>query len=186
MIIDGITTPSGTVLDVSELDALDSTAPKGTILKVEQTHVNTTSTQAITAHTKADIDGITLTITPTSVNSRFFIMAHWSGEFSGTHESAFGLRRNGTDIGLPTGAGTRRTGLSGPFMGYYATDHNSTPDNSIVHYIDSPNTTSPVTYTMTIIMNQTQTLYNNRAIGDIDNPDHERLTSNITVMEIAS
>jgi len=75
--------------------------------------------------------------------------------------------------------------LQGVNQGYFNDDANSTPDNSYFHYLDSPGTTSSVTYQVSF---QTQTgtvMYVNRTRGDVDTIDFERLTSSILAMEIA-
>ncbi|MDA9550201.1 hypothetical protein N9Q02_00825 [bacterium] len=153
---------------------------------VVQTHVITTSSQSVSSMTITDITGLTATITPKFTSSKIMVDVRWSGEGSAAdnYEVLFGIRRNGTDIGNPAAAGNRQVGMAQINMGYHSADSNSTPDSCIYSYLDSPSSTSQLTYTATVISNPATTLYNNRTVSNNDSASFERLTSSITLTEV--
>jgi hypothetical protein len=165
--------------------------PAGTVLQVLQTHVNTTSSQSISGGVVTAITGLTINITPTSTSSKFLVSMYWSGEGSSTnnYDQVWSLKRtvSATDTfpGIPTGVGTRSPGLAGTFQGYHNADANSTPDGASFMYLDSPSASTAITYTVCLESVNTITLYNNRPVNDGDTGGTERLTSQITVMEIS-
>tara|TARA_R110000803_G_C11784761_1_gene297150 strand:- start:80 stop:598 length:519 start_codon:yes stop_codon:yes gene_type:complete len=152
---------------------------------VVQTHVTDTSSQAI-SNTEINITNMTATITPSSVSSRILVAVRWCGETSvSEHDFGFGMRRDGTDIGKPPVAGTRRTTLALSSLNYHSTDYGSTASQASYSYLDSPNTTSAVTYTATVQTSEiNQTIFNNRTVNDTNNVAHERLTSSIILTEV--
>ncbi len=147
--------------------------------------VTTTSSQSLTANTPAEITGLTLTITPQSASSKFLLMGAWNGEGSSTysHETAFGFKRDSSYIGNPAAAGARPIGRGMLAQGYWTGNADSTMDSWTGQYLDSPNTTSAITYKVFITVNNTQTLYNNRTVGDIDHTGSERTSSSLIVVE---
>ena len=151
-----------------------------------QTHVNTTSSQSLTGGTRANITGLTATITPSNTSKRIKISVRWNGEYSSTanQDVVFGIRRNGTDIGNPAAAGVRAIGIAILAQGYYTSENTSTPDSCIYEYIDSPASTSALIYTATILYKASGTLYNQRSVNDANATNFERTTSTIILEEI--
>jgi hypothetical protein len=101
----------------------------------------------------------------------------------------FGLTRNGTVVGSPTSAsapGIRTIGITSSSLSYYAGDANSTPEMMSFQYLDSPASTSAVTYQVTYTANAAGTLYTNRTKGDVNTAaSYERGTSSVILMEVA-
>lgn len=154
-----------------------------------QTYIDTPSIQSVAALTLTDITGLTATIKPSSINSKIFVVVRWFGELSNANtiwDSMFGLKRNGSPIGNPIGAGVRQSGMASNTSTYnHGADGNSTAEVVQYYYIDSPNTTEPVTYQATFLVRSAITLYTNRTAGDLDSPaSYERGTSNIFLMEL--
>ena len=162
----------------------------GKILQVKQTHLNTTSSQALTAETEAEISGLAVTITPTTTDSNMLVFVRWNGEINNVnvHDYMFGLRRGSTNVGNPAAAGSRRIGLTTTAINYFAADADSTPDHGFYFVMDEsrPAGTSAITYKATIIPRYTSTLYNQRTGLDTDGSGYERVTSTIVVMEVAA
>ena len=160
----------------------DIPAPVTTV----QTHLNTTSSQSITASTRANISGLNATITPSTTSKRIKVTVRWNGEYSSTinYDTVFGIKRDTTDVGNPAAAGSRSVGIAIISQGYWAADADSTPDSVMYSYIDSPATTSAITYHATFMQKTTGTLYNQRTVGDGNSTAFERLTSNIILEEI--
>mgnify|MGYP003635106286 CR=1 FL=1 len=151
-----------------------------------QTHLTTTSSQSITANTRANISGLNATITPSTTSKRIKITIRWNGEYSSTinHDTVFGIKRDTTDIGNPAADGSRSVGMAIVAMGYWSADADSTAESAMYIYIDSPATTSATTYHATLMQRITGTLYNQRTVADSSGAGYERLTSNIILEEI--
>ena len=133
--------------------------------------------------TRADISGITVNITPSATNSK--ILIHSTLNFCGrAGQYAFGLylMRDSTDLAKGDASSSRnRTTIGGQSDG---SDYFMRPLNYA--YLDSPNTTSQVTYKWQ--WNDpyhNQTIYLNRSYGDADYAYSPRGASNIIVQEIA-
>ena len=136
----------------------------------------------------------TVTITPSATSSKILLMGHVFGEFSSADylfmwmiESAISGGAT-TDILAPS-AGNRPRGISVPAAGFYDNENSSTP--TIMNFsglVDSPSTTSAVTYTfqVTATQNDSQTFYYNRSTLDRDVVHDERGLSWITAQEIAA
>lgn len=131
----------------------------------------------------ADITGLTVNITPTSASNRIYIFANVLGSATSWSNGPFGLNlvRNGTNICQGTGASNFN---ASSFLNLYANNDSNTADNManlVVNFVDSPATTSTLTYKL---QGRTQTggtwAINQRASGT---PFIG--TSTITVMEIS-
>ena len=154
---------------------------------VVQTHVTTTSTQAISASGSVDVTGLSATITPSSTSSRVLVSVRWSGEFSiADHAFRLRLKRNGAYIGEASAAGNRGMAISAVNISYDGIDHDSTPTSSSFQYLDSPSSVGSTTYVLDISSGSgsAQTIYNNRTVGDSNTSGYERLTSSITLTEV--
>ena len=136
----------------------------------------------------------TVTITPSATSSKILLMGHVFGEFSiDDYLFMWSIERaiSGgatTDILAPA-AGNRARGISIPPAGFYVSENSSTP--TVMNFsglVDSPSTTSAVTYTFQVTSTQSssQTFYYNRATLDRDIVDDERGLSWITAQEIAA
>jgi len=165
----------------------------GSIIQVVSTLYTTPTSQSLAANSAdTDITGLTVTITPTTASSRFLIMSRWTGESSSQpHDTVFFIRRNSTKINSQTGTSNRASGIitmSLNYAGGSGPDNDSTPDSAFISTIDSPATTSPITYTMAVKNTNTSatTFYTNRPVTDTDVSYYERTTSEIIVMEIGS
>jgi len=150
-----------------------------------QTHLVTTSSQSISVGTRTNITGLNATITPSTTSKRIKVSVRWAGEYSNASpwEACYGIRRDSTDIGNPATAGSRHVGIASQSNNHSA-DSTTTPDSSIYSYIDSPSTTSAITYHATFLQRFAGTLYNQRTVSDTDSISRERLTSSITLEEI--
>ena len=134
--------------------------------------------------TRADISGITVNITPSATSSK--ILIHSTLNFCGrAGEYAFGLylMRDSTDLAKGDASSSRTRATIGGL-----TDSSNNYDMRPWHYtyLDSPNTTSQVTYKWQ--WNDpfhNLTLYLNRTYSDADAAYTPRGASNIIVQEIA-
>jgi hypothetical protein len=151
-----------------------------------QTHLITTSSQAITAATVTNITGLNATITPSTASKRIKVSVRWSGgrSISNAYDSLFGIKRDATEIGNPATAGSRPLGITSSASNLDG-GVSSTTDIAIYSYIDSPATTSAITYYATYKhATSGLTLYNQRVKDDSGNHNTEYTTSSITLEEI--
>ena len=164
----------------------------GTVLQVKQTLYTTTTSQSLSANTYNNITGITATITPYRTSSKILIFARWYGEWSGAspHDHVYFIARNGTRINVQTtNLSSRMSGLATVSTNYQTSgdwNNDSTPETLSIFTMDSPASTSALTYTMGCNYNNAGTLYINRTVADGDASSHERGTSEIILMEIAT
>ena len=160
----------------------------GNVLQVQYTQYDNIDSQSITGLTPTVINNLTVNITPSSTSSKILLLSTLMHEFStGDHEVMFHFMRGSTVIGANAAAspGSRMLGSSSAFVGYGAVDNSSTANGTYVQYIDSPATTSQVTYGLGVNVRTTRTLYINRTATDSDSPDYERGLSSIIAIEIA-
>ena len=129
-----------------------------------------------TGTTMADT-GLSVTITPKLSTHKFLIMVNLGVIGTGTNDGVrFRLLRDSTEIGSSTGANTYNT-----FMQFFPSATNEYLGASN-HFIDSPSTTSSITYKLQWAMTgSNNTGYINRRSSD----NYARTSSNFTVMEIA-
>lgn len=132
-----------------------------------------------------NIPDFTVSITPKSASSRVYVQVRWFGEISpGTTiwNTMFGLKRNGTPVGVNPNANSGARGISMPALSYYSNDANSTPEMAFFDFYDSPATTSAVVYQVYANNNETTpTIWTNRTVG----AGNEFGSSTITAWEIA-
>ncbi len=135
--------------------------------------------------TRADISGITVNITPSATSSKILITStlNFCG-YEGGYSFALFLMRDSTDLAIGDADGIRARATIGGLS-----DYDNGHDMRPLHYtfLDSPNTTSQVTYKWQ--WNQpshTQTIYLNRTQADNAAAYSARGASNIIVQEIAA
>jgi hypothetical protein len=148
--------------------------------------VSTAKTDAFTSTstTFVDVTGLTVSITPSATSSKILLVANvqWS---SGS--SAFGpyFKFAGGNSGNYVGdtAGNRVRTVFGQYVG--ASTGTMLWPSSMV-YLDSPSTTSPITYSVQTRTISGNTGYVNRSATDTDNEQYGRGASSITALEISA
>jgi hypothetical protein len=151
----------------------------GGILQVVQTILNTTTSLAPNG-TATAVPGMSASITPTSTSSQIWILMTLSYGATGTTYGGY-FTRNGTAIGLGVaGSGQQQVGFGMAF----STDANQL--NTFPYsYLDSPATTSTVTYQLYVNNDSTSAVYINRSQNDSANSTGKRSISTVTLLEIA-
>ena len=162
----------------------------GHVVQVVHTYLTATSAISMTAGAAVttDISGLSASITPKSTSSKIYMTVRWFGEFGsgdGAYNAMFGVKRNGSAIGLVTNT----YGFTAAAQSYTYTDASSTPEMLFMDYYDSPASVSSLTYQVYVgFLSSSQTLYTNRTVSDSGggaSTGYERGTSSITLMEIA-
>jgi len=169
-------TTSGTILTNSSV---------GTVLQVASAYKTDTQIISSAVPTFVDVTGLSVTLTPTSSSSKFLCI--WTVTAANGADQSHGyfrLVRNGTAIGLADTAGSR-TSASSSIVNTSIAGQTLTSSNT---FLDSPSTTSAVTYKITSANNgagSSNTLIN-RSSRDTDSANNDgRSTSSLTVLEIA-
>jgi hypothetical protein len=147
--------------------------PVGRVLQV----VSTTKTDNFTTTSTSlvDITGLTASITPSSDTNKVLVFFHTnlSNSSAGTEATRVTLLRDSTQISVGTG------GSAANSSGNYQGPVSSIQTVSGTH-LDSPNTTSAVTYKMQMLVSGATGMLNRR--GDSTSVG---VASSITVMEVA-
>jgi hypothetical protein len=151
----------------------------GAVLQVvSTTKVDTFST---TSSSYVDVTGLNVSITPSSASSKILITGLVN---FGAYQDVgfFRLVRNSTAICVGTAAGSRVAATAQMRNSPDAAD----ADAAALNFLDSPNTTSSVTYKIQAANSPGgYTTRINSSADDVDQTNRGRTASTITVMEIA-
>jgi hypothetical protein len=158
-----------------------SALPTGSVLQV----VNALKTDSFTTNSGSavDITGLTATITPTSATSKILVITTFFCGSGSSPYAKFKMQRNGTDVflGDAFNSSTRQSAAA-----YAGVDGVTTQTISVAtQYLDSPATTSAVTYKWQVSTFSSRTIYVGRSQNDSD-ANGNTTPSSITLMEIAA
>jgi hypothetical protein len=159
-------------------------ASTSAVLQVLSTAKTDTFTTSSTSYT--GITGLTRTITPSSATSKVLVTVQLAFGFVDGTANYGSFRLSGGNAGTYKGAspGSRRDAVFGGQL-----DTNTLApalfSGSIV-YLDSPATTSAITYGVECITRTGGTIHINRSGKDLNEDIFTRGASSITVMEIAA
>jgi hypothetical protein len=148
------------------------------ILQVVQTVKTDTATRSST--TFDDISGLSVSITPSSTSSKILVIAQVLVAAGTSAAVWLRLRRDSTDIYLGDEVGSRTRVSLAEYAG--AENRNT---SQVISFMDSPNTTSAVTYKVRFAGSQAAAIYVNRTVTDTDASNFTRGASSITAMEVA-
>ena len=178
LVQDGVVTAA----DLASGAITGAALPEGSVLQVVETIK--TDVFSTTSGVFTDITGLSVSITPSSASSKILVLAYaGSGSSSDGYSAAFRLLRDSTPIAIPDAAGSRLQAI----FKIHCQSSGHTYFSS-ANFLDTPSTTSSVTYKLQMAkQNGSTTLYVNRSGVDTDSSDayHARSISGITVMEIA-
>ena len=151
----------------------------GGIVQVVQTEQTAASAKSNPGGSFIDLSGMSVTITPTSSNSRIFIHAQINITGRAANNVMHGrLDRNGTIIHLGDADGSKNRSFA---------EGQPVPDGSsgqiICMFVDSPATTDPLIYKIQVTSNNI-IFFNRAAHSENDNNTGSRTASSIIAMEI--
>lgn len=164
-------------------------APTGAIINVQQVVKN--GTQQVTSTSYVLLTELTIDITPKSSNNKFLLEYHINGNiYNDQNHGYLQLYRNGSAI---SGAQADSSGTDSLGSRTGATSVINTAMNLdgsqltySMKYLDSPNTTSQITYAVYCKSSTGPVVYINRSGRDNDAATYDgRSISTLTVMEIA-
>ena len=161
---------TGTVIDAG------STILQTVFLRYDQ---RTTWSAPVSASTI--VSDLNLSITPMFATSRILITYMLSFEVH--HDTVFRLGRNNVELVRNNTDGGRWSGWANPG---YDQDTDSTPKTTIYMHIDSPATTSTITYNLMVGSSSAAayTLCMNRNVGNVGSDDRETGISYVMLQEI--
>jgi hypothetical protein len=168
----------------------DTVYSPGSVVQVVQNYLWTQNSVSVPSSytTFTNIPDLVCSITPKSANSRIYVAVRWMGEFgneAATWNLMWNLRRNGTLVGRnPAWPTDRNTGIQISALSYRDADSSSTPESVYYDYLDSPASTSLLTYQACVETDTAMTLFTNRTVG-YTSGGNEAGTSSITLWEIA-
>jgi hypothetical protein len=142
-----------------------------------------------TSGTYTTVTGLTLSFTPTSDTSK--VALFWTvpmasaGSGGANRRATMSVFRGGTNLIVPTSPSNRTASLVGINVGglTYATMVLNLESGSL---IDSPATTSAITYDVRVFANYGNTVFVNRSIDDSDTSDFSRAVSTLIAIEVAA
>lgn len=169
--------------------------PAGGIIQIQYTQVTARSSTASMGSyaTGTDVTPMNVAITPTSTSSKVKIDVSMMGEFTSTNgpqNVMFWLKRTigstTTNLRAPADNSNNSLGIAPATITFHS-NSNSTPEHLNFFYFDEPNTTSAVTYQLTMSNGSTSgVIWRINQNGETSGGgDYERGISCITATEIA-
>ena len=167
---------SGSYNDLSNL-------PSGSGAVIQVKSFTKTSATTYSNISGWDDIGLSVAITPTSASNKILIFCTVSGGVQSGQSQTIRLLRGSTLINAGDGSGSRARG----FAKMYTQSNNNIHIHTVhTQFLDSPNTTSAITYKAQI-NDEGETWYDfymNRSYSDANYEKYSRVSSNITVMEV--
>ena len=188
--------PDG-IVDADMIAAGAVTDPKmaaGAVLQVQNTTLTAHTSQNVSSSfTYEDVTNFNCAITPASASNKIVITAHIMGE--GTIDDNRWMLRikraisGGATSYIQGASSGNRSQMIGQFASHYhADDITDTPATfDLANYVDSPNTTSAITYTLQIAVRDSggKDWHTNRCVMADDISGGSVGVSWITLMEVA-
>ena len=184
----GISTFGGNVNSTNFTGSGASLTGTGVVKQVLNSLTSDKSTYTTgTSYAGVEVTPLTLAITPASTSNR--IMVNYDMTFEGNTGSTLGFRLYRVVGGTTTLIGINSANTSQwnvTFASPYETDNNSTPMPANYLFVDSPNTTSEVTYKLHVVTtgSSSSTMMLNRATATPANV-YEETTSSVTLTEVS-
>lgn len=158
----------------------------GHVVQVVQTSKKDPFTMS-TALTWTDVTGFSATITPKFATSKILVIADFMANTGGAVLGQFRLMRDSTPVGGGDNSGSNRQSSMGSVLyGTIDTYYQYNAWQQGFNYLDSPGTTSAVTYKVQGYLGGSTTLYVGRSPNWGNAQDYGYWSSNITLMEIAA
>ena len=151
-----------------------STSKLGTGAVLQVLQATKTDTASTTSTSFIDVTGLSISITPSSSSNKILVLVVLGSTPNATNANKFNIVRNGTNIAQPDSGSNKST------INHFPGANNNAEGTSAC-WLDSPATTSAVTYKVQWCVD-TATGYLNRHLSGTD----YNSVSSITVMEIAA
>ena len=175
-----------TLPDAADGTMLTTTNPKaGNVIQVVSTTKQDVFSQAGDNATYAAITGLSATITPASASNKILIQINiYTSNTSDDYANLFRLYKAGSHL---TGAsGTGEGSRDAAFLCHRQGDQNADPFSLSNSYLDTAGGTSAITYQLHMKVETSSTGYIGRQGTNDNNWYNGRVSSTITLMEIAA
>ncbi len=161
-------------------------ASTSAVSQVKSTSLKTTFSVVSSLGVFDPVTGLTVSITPTSATNKVLLIATVNGTNASSSQGISAIFTGGNSAdGRADAAGNRQRNVSATNSG--GSSHHA--GNMSMMYLDSPATTSPITYGISVNYvgtgSATDTVYINRSNGDTDFAYVSRTQSTITAIEVA-
>jgi|TARA_R100000455_G_scaffold29474_1_gene19626 hypothetical protein len=158
----------------------DSTTLKngGGITQIKQ--VQKTNTFSTTSSSFTDVTGLSVSITPTVNTNKILVLVETNSSTTGGNNAVFRLMRDSTPIAI----GDNDSNRPAASFQQRINDTNAAM-NASINFLDSPATTSEVTYKVQTF-SQSSGVHINKTFSDTDSTVIARTFSSITVMEVSA
>jgi len=181
--------PAGEVIKIAAGKTLDLksqgsvTMPTGSVLQVVHTDYTTAYAKSVSTSV-ADVAGFSAVITPASTASKILVMVSVAFGYGVDTYPYVLLTRNGTQVGNGVGATGNQinTFMSATATGNATSIYNR--DQAFKQFLDTPSSTSSLTYQIQFCSPYQRIGYINRQEADSDSTWKQFPTSTITLMEI--
>jgi len=182
LVLPGGNGTNGQYLQTNGSGALSwSTVTSSKILQVVQAFKSDTFTTSSTSF--VDLTGLSVSITPASASNKILVQCFMTGGCTTAGPTTlFRITRDATGIAIADAAGSRPQGTT-----RFAINDTNHGTSTSACFLDSPATTSSITYKVQVRAQSGFTSTINRTGNDSDGGDayQARTTSNIIVMEVA-
>jgi len=154
--------------------------PTGSVLQVVS--ATKTDTFTLSGTTLTTVTGLTVNITPATTSSKILVLINVNGSQDlGVNDSFVVLHRDSTSIGVGAASGSR---IRNSFL--LNSSNTGWSSNGSMTTLDSPSTTSAITYSVKVASSNSGTIFINRSEDNNNNNSGAgSQASSITVMEIA-
>ena len=179
-----VSIPSGTTLDIASGATITNSGSQsgfGKVLQVVSSSYN--GSDSTTSTTFVDT-GLTANITPSSTSNKVLILCDFTMGFGTNGRSGYCIKRGSTELNLgnATSIGNRKVVTTADYSA-----ENTVLGSGSISYLDSPSSTSSVTYTLAMLSRDTAySAWLNYTGYDGNNASYVyRGASTITLLEIA-
>ena len=163
------------------IPTLTTNSTFGKILQVVSAHKSDTFSQATSAGTYYDITGLSASITPASSSNKILVLFNINAGFTTGWRGSFRLVRGSTAINIGDASGSvNRATFSAVFTG-----SSSQTEQVSSNFLDSPSSTSSLTYKLQLVT-EGGTHYINRSAADNTSSTYFSGASNLTLMEVGA
>ena len=167
---------AGQVLTAAQMNNL-----RGAFRVLQVVSATKTDTFTVTTNTFTDVTGLSVTITPSSTSSKILVFGSITGcHDAGVSEGGVRMVRDTTPIMVGDTAGSRTSGFQ------IQTASGNLIDTIAGQVLDSPASTSALTYKWQVMSAATATFYVNRSKTDTNANYTFRAASSITALEISA
>lgn len=168
------------------LNLTDAGMPAGSVLQVESASLADVFSAAIASNGDfSDVTGLSVSITPSSTNSKIFVIASLTLGASNQIRVGARLVRDATVLDDMSNLSSRTGSMLSGMGSDGGTGDNYMRTSGSMATLDSPSSTSSLTYKVQAGCEGGYTVYVGRNGGDADSASVYRVSSSITVMEIA-